>query len=321
MTTRTANTVKSAAFYRKFLRYSGGHQKVYDYFRHLQDHPVWEASIYWAEGSVPQSETIWAGCESRRRGDYVPGLADLVFLAGTDWDAYLPLRPHPEPPVINLIQHVRHADPASKGVYPFLSEKAIRICVSPEVEAAILATGQVNGPTVTIANGIDVGSLLAHQQPGRSQDVYVLARKSPELGRQVAQRLESEGISVLLHEDFMERQQVLQAMACSRISVLLPHKSEGFYLPALEAMALSEIVVVPDCVGNRSFCSHQVNCLMPARAPDEVLAAALEALDLARSGASDRFREASAQTLDRHRLEREREDFYRLLNNLDTLWP
>ncbi len=266
------------------------------------------------------AESVWAGREAAGVTKYQPAAADLVFLAGMDWSAYLPLRPDPEPAVINLIQHVRHADPASKRVYPFLSERAIRICVSPEVEEAILATGRVNGPTLTIANGVDVDALLACQQAQRVHDVYVLARKAPELGRQVTQRLASEGLSVCLHTEFTERESILEAMACARVSVLLPHATEGFYLPALEAMALSDLVVVPDCVGNRSFCADQRNCLMPGRSADELAAATLEALALVQGGRGEDFRKRALRTLDGHRLERERAEFHSLLDNLDTLW-
>ena len=52
-------------------------------------------------------------------------------------------------PVVNLIQHVRHAcenDPLGRQM--LLRHSAIRICVSPEVERAILATGQRAGPGV-----------------------------------------------------------------------------------------------------------------------------------------------------------------------------
>jgi len=57
-------------------------------------------------------------------------------------------------PVINLIQHVRHADPGA-DVHRYLAEPAIRICVSEEVETAILGTGKVVGPTYVIPNGIE----------------------------------------------------------------------------------------------------------------------------------------------------------------------
>ncbi len=311
--------MKTALFHRQFTRYSGGHQKVLDYFEHFQAHVAWEASIAWAAGSLPMGETIWAPQAANRVDRYTPAEADLVFIAGMDWQAYLPVKSDQAPPIVNLVQHVRHADPDA-DVYPFLEQHAIRICVSREVEAAILDTGRVNGPTFTIANGVNVESLLSRRRAARGSDVYILGSKSGELARGLATSLEQHGLKVTTHAEFTARDQVLDAMASASVAVLLPHPSEGFYLPALEAMALNELVVVPDCVGNRSFCAHQENCLMPGYTLDELAAATLDALAMVKTGRSGRFREAAASTLNQHRLERERADFYRLLDQLDALW-
>lgn len=47
-------------------------------------------------------------------------------------------------------------------------------------------------------------------------------------------------------------------------------KHEGFCLPPLEAMAAGAAVVCTDSNGNRDFCVHGVNCLMPGRDPQDV---------------------------------------------------
>ena len=52
-------------------------------------------------------------------------------------------------------------------------------------------------------------------------------------------------------------------MSRGRLVVLLPLAEEGFYLPALEAMAMGCVVICPDCVGNRAFCVDEVTALVP----------------------------------------------------------
>jgi glycosyltransferase involved in cell wall biosynthesis len=48
----------------------------------------------------------------------------------------------------------------------------------------------------------------------------------------------------------------------AKITVFLPYRDiEGFYMPALEGMALGTLVVCPDCIGNRSFCLPGYNSL------------------------------------------------------------
>jgi glycosyltransferase involved in cell wall biosynthesis len=67
-------------------------------------------------------------------------------------------------------------------------------------------------------------------------------------------------------------------MARARVTVHLPLRREGAYLPALESMALGSLVVCPDCVGNRSFCRDGETCLVPARRERAIAERALLAL-------------------------------------------
>jgi glycosyltransferase involved in cell wall biosynthesis len=52
--------------------------------------------------------------------------------------------------------------------------------------------------------------------------------------------------------------------------LLQTSKHEGFCLPPLEAMAAGAAVVCTDANGNRDFCTHEHNCLMPDRDPTTV---------------------------------------------------
>ena len=63
-------------------------------------------------------------------------------------------------PILNFIQHVRHAaDWSIQSDY--LDRKAIRLCVSQEVADAVEAAGS-RGPTVIIPNGVDVPIVDSH---------------------------------------------------------------------------------------------------------------------------------------------------------------
>ena len=277
-------------------------------------------SIFWTLQSQSMSETIWSGFEAHRVQAYQPSQYGFVFLAGTDWRAYLPMRPSDRSqPVINLIQHVRHADPAS-DVYPFLTEKAIRICVSAEVEQMILASGRVNGPTFTIPNGVDIKALASYAQPKVANSVYVLGNKQPVLAREIELQLRQHGMDVQCHAEHVDRSQVLQAMARADVSVLLPHETEGFYLPALEAMALDSLTIVPDCVGNRGFCRTGDTCTMPVMTIDAMLDAVDHTLKMLGSGAALDMRKRARAQVAEHDLRRERAAFHDILDNLDTIW-
>ncbi|MBT1064909.1 hypothetical protein KJY73_15050 [Bowmanella sp. Y26] len=183
--------------------------------------------------------------------NYRPDLADIVFLAGMDWDDYLPFANDAQPK-INLIQHVRHGD-KQHPLFKFLSHRAIRLCVSEAVRQAILP--YANGPCLTIRMGHKI-PLLTYP---KSTQLYILATKNPELGGRVKNDAIKLGLSVVLHDKPVERHVVHQSMAQSIVTLTLPNKTEGFYLPGIEAMALSDWAIVPDCVASREYSSSFAN--------------------------------------------------------------
>lgn len=253
--------MKTITFIRDFIQFSGGHLKVFHYYNHVAHSGVFRPILTltprsrrdgtnpWTLAGVPFSETI--------------GTTDAYFVAGLDWDildrAGVDLRGRT---VINLVQHVRHASPQDAR-YRFLGRPALRICVSQEVADAVRETGVVNGEVVTIPNGIDLDSFGALRDTPKVQDVFIGGLKAPKLALDCAKILKKSGLTVSISTESLPRAEYIRRVAEARIALLLPHSTEGFYLPALEAMASKVCVVVPDCVGNRSFCLPGINCIMP----------------------------------------------------------
>ena len=248
---------------------------------------------------------------------------DVVFLSGVDWRHVIPEheRPAYARPVVNLIQHVRHADPDDPlGRHMLLRHKAIRICVSREIEEAILATGKVRGPVFTIPDAIDVAEVeRMSAAPQRDIGVLVAANKQPELGKAVAAKLRSAGADVELVTTRVPRAELLGLMGRAQVTVLVPNPQEGFYLPAIEAMAAGAIVVCPDCVGSRSFCADGINCLNPSYDEGAIVAAAKRALDLDAERAAT-LREQARATARAHDLQAERAAFLEILDRVEELW-
>ncbi|HET7656326.1 MAG TPA: glycosyltransferase [Luteimonas sp.] len=303
---------RQLCFHRDFRRYSGGHGKVWDYFRHAEAHPAWEARVYLAPGSVDADNPWRAHPRVRIAPDWpVPG-ADALFLGGLDWEAWpadLPARP-----VINLVQHVRHGDPADPR-FAFLSRRAVRICVSQAVADAILASGRVNGPVRVIEAGLELPA--PPTAAPRDEAVFIGALKQPVLGRALAAELQARGRRVLLADHWQARADYLRQLGSCTVAVLLPNPTEGFYLPALEAMALGTAVVVPDCLGNRAYLQPGSNARVPAA---EVVALAAAVAELDDPASRARAVEAGHATAARFGLARERRAFHAILDDLDALW-
>lgn len=299
-------------FHRDFRLYQGGHGKVWDYYRHTAAHPGWEPSIHFTSGSLsagnPWHEAAAEGIVPAWR----PDQCDALFLAGMDWLAWP--RDRADTPVVNFIQHVRHAEQGT-DVNAFLGRRAIRICVSDAVADALRACG-VRSPVITIDAALDVPAIGPSNSSVRS-GIVIGASKQPALGKELAAALRLRGKHTTLLDTLIPRDQYLATLAGADIAVLLPNPSEGFYLPALEAMALGCVTVVPDCVGNRAYVQAGVNVLIPEYTLEGLLAA-VSSLEEAPLRA--RLRDAGSASAARFSQEREREAFHAVLDDLPALW-
>lgn len=298
-------------FHRDFRGYTGGHGKVHDYFLHAAAHPEWTPAVHMDPSSTFDGNP-WADGREAFLDRFDPASADALFLGGFDWTRYS--QPVAGLPVINLVQHVRHGDP-EHPLSGFLSRPAVRICVSAAVAAAIGTTGRVRGPVLVVDAALDLPELPATDLPRAG--VFIDAIKQPDLGTRIAALLGDRN-DVVLSRARMPRADYLQALADSRIAIVLPHPTEGFYLPGLEAMALGCATVVPDCVGNRAYLRDGVNALAPAWDDAAFAAAVLRIED--QPGLHADLVTAGRATAGRFTRAREREAFHRILDDLPALW-
>jgi glycosyltransferase involved in cell wall biosynthesis len=244
-------------FHREYRQFQGGHLKVFDYFNHVRAAEGFEPSIYFSAGAI--RDHPWRG-DPAIVDRYDPSAADILFLAGMDWralDGYPSIED--EIPVINLLQGVRHGEPGHV-LSTVLGRRAIRVCVSEQVADVVRSSGLCNGPVLTIPIGIDLGEVEGDRPKPRT--VFIAGLKDPALARAVAGALASRGIDVDCQIERIARREFLDRLGLAEIAVVLPHRAEGFFLPAIEAMAAGCAVICPDCIGNRSFCLDGETCLV-----------------------------------------------------------
>jgi glycosyltransferase involved in cell wall biosynthesis len=254
-------------FFRDYRAFQGGHLKVADYIAHTRSSGLFTPQLFMTPESLhaspfPRDVIV---------RDWNPSRADALFVAGMDW-AHVPMGVEDHVPVINLIQHPRHALPDDPRA-AFLTRRATRICVSEEVSQAIRQTGRANGPVHTIAAGVKGAPLSSVRE--RSIPVLICGLKNPALAQATAQGLLDRGVNAAVLTSVLPRTDYLLVLGKARIAITLPDATEGFYLPALEAMAAGCAVICPDALGNRSFCRHGETCLMPQATPQALTLAAL----------------------------------------------
>jgi len=304
--------MKNLLFHRNWRGFAGGHLKVWDYFRHTKESTFFEPQIYLSPSSLRDDGNPWIANQEKIVNEWKPSKADALFLAGLDWKNV------PEDydrPVINLVQGLRHAVPDDPR-YSFLHRRATRICVSKQVAHAIESTGKVNGPVVTIPNGLNLASL---PRPAKERDITVLIAgyKEPNFAEGLYDLLHTSGIHALCLTKQLPRSEYLSLVARSRVTVFLPNRllGEGFYLPALEGMALGTLVICPDCVGNRDFCIDSNNCLMPEYTEMAINAACSKAADL--NASQIRLMQINGRRMaGLHSLEAEMKPYLRILETL-----
>jgi hypothetical protein len=316
--------VRKMLFYRhRHLKPFRGHDlKVWDYFNHVLAAPGWTPYVHFAAEAQWGPSNPWSDCPEDHvlRGE-MPFEPDALFLSGLDWYELEPeARERPPVPVVNLVQGVRNASPDDEsGRYAALAFKAVRICVSPAIEAAIHSSGQARGPVMTIPVGIDLERMppaLPHED--REIDLLIVANKEPQLGRSLLAALERPGRVVEMLEEPVPRKQFLELVAGARTAIFLPKRIEGPYLPALEGMALGTLVICPEGVGP-FYCKSGVNCLRPPYEADALRDAAEAALS-GRELDRESITEAARRTAEDHDLRFERERFLDVLGRLDELW-
>ena len=322
-----ANRPRIVWFHRWHDGLTGGQVKHADYFDHARRANGFASKIAFANAppnaaAARQRRQLWRAREEELVADWTPRRGDVLFLAGTDW-RYARARGFDagDNPRINLIQGVQHARKGTR-LHGYLARRAIRVCVSAEVAAAIAKTGLARGPLVTIPNGLDLGALPVERETpvaNRQSPVLVVGYKRPDLANELAARLGQEGIAHTTTTGFLERPKFLRLLAQSPVAVCLPLAEEGFYLPALEAMASGCVTVTLDCVGNRGFCRHRRNCLVASDNAPSLLRMIRAALEMP-AAQRDQLLGAASDTVANHTLDAEREKFQWLLTNIDEIW-
>jgi glycosyltransferase involved in cell wall biosynthesis len=299
-------------FLRRVRDPTGGEIKVRDYFDHCLAHPGVDPYLYVDPRSSPLAawQEIWSGVVPERT---VPEIDlssdDWLFLAGRDWE----LLPAPSGKhIINLVQGVRHANPDLAHLFALLKNFAYRICVSRQVLEAIAP--HAVGPVMVIQNGIPLDRCTPHATKIRGS-VLVGAHKRPEFGAELCARLSQRGISARAVVTWMPRQEFLAELGAVEVFVGLPYQAEGFYLPALEAMASACAVVCADAVGNRDFCVPLQTCLQPRHDDLEGHVQAVEAL-VEDAALRERIRAAGLAMARDYSLDSERRAFHGLLDRL-----
>lgn len=312
--------MRTILFYRDFARFTGGHLKVWHYFKHVQSSDRYRPEIVFSADSIWDESNPWYIPGRMPRTGFEGLKPDALFVGGLDWQAVEPLfEANPHIPVINLVQSLFHAKPDHPR-FKYLGRRALRICVSEQVQDAIITTGIVNGPVYVIPNGMDRSELPSPLgEDDKDTDLLIAAVKHPGMGARLSRALQQSGLRIRLLSERLPRADFYAAIRRARTTLFLPQPEEGFYFPALEGMALETLVICPDCHGNRAYCMPKVNCLRPEYNYEAILSAVNDAIRLDKADRAA-LRAGAAVTVNAHDLMAERRTFLRLLAEMEPAY-
>jgi len=168
--------------------FHGSHLKLWNYFTHVLAAPNFTPRIAFSSRTIWNETNPWLHAKDYIVDDPYSLPVDVFFLGGRHW-AFAEKHPNwgHQTPVINLVQHVNHADPADDR-YKYLSRPAIRVCVAPEISEALQATDKVRGPLLVIPNGIDLDDVIAQPAEQYAVDILIAALKRPDIGAELEKR-------------------------------------------------------------------------------------------------------------------------------------
>jgi glycosyltransferase involved in cell wall biosynthesis len=312
---------------------AGGIVKIFDYLNHARalgyeavvccpepydaSSPLFENSRY--AHISPENGIRFVGLDR-----FTVGPADLCFFS---WPPhYETVAPRisrwarPEQ-AIHIVQGTRHANPSFAGGYPLrlLTRPMARVLTNTVVLDAVEPHLNPSSLTEVIDLGHDTSFFRKERSGplGSPLKVGYTTWKS-KVGDEVAALLEGGGefkFRAIRETAAWEELRDLYHWADAFLAT--PLAEEGFYMPALEAMAAGCVVLTPDAGGNMSYCEFGGNCLQ-VRLDDA--GSYVEALKRLRawndSVGLDRLRREGYETAGRHTLEREGQRFGAFLGRL-----
>lgn len=328
------NKRRRVIFHRSWTKYdggtSGGQIKVRDAYNHLLDSPDFEPFVYFGEETVwfDNPGNVWNDLKDKGLEKWALKEGDIVFFSGKDWKVLdLETRKNPPVPIVNIAQprHIMLNDDRTG----YLKHPAIRIAKS-SIGKKMLEDYGINGPIYLIPDTID-RSILPAPNPEPDLDILIIGLKYPRLaiallclmklynwrqGKQLK-------IKIQIPPKLPTRANFIQLLNRTKIAVFLPldakRGAEGFYLPALEGMALKKFVICPYAVGNIDFCIPNETCLQPKYQWKAIYRSIIQALNMKDSERQRIIKNAYEITAN-HTLDQEKESIINLLHQVDAIW-
>lgn len=317
------NVKKKVVFYQHFgLKgvVRGAHHKTFDFFHHIKSFSDFEPHIFFDQDSVWDANIPWfhlyKSMPTLKDCDFEP---DILFLnSGKDWIKYSQNRDiKPETPIVSPVNNFRATKPGHPS-FEFLKRKAIRLCPSPELYKAVNDHPNTVGETIYMPNGVGISETALAAKYRKTIDILIVGNKNPGLANKLYKEIKGLDKKIVVINNWISREDFQIKLANSKLSLHLPKKEEVHYIPGIESMMLDSFVIIPDCVGNRSYSRNHETCVI---VPYNI-AGFKTALDQVLSISSDDFKKIilnAAKSTYQYSMDIERESLYKALKLVNRM--
>lgn len=316
--------MKTVLFYQHFGKKNvvrGAHHKTFDFFQHIKGFADYKPVIYFDETSIWEPNIPWFHCF-----DKMPTLnervdePDILFLnSGKDWIKYKEHRSIPETmPIVSPVNNFRAVNPSHKS-FEFLTRKAVRLCPSQELYQAVNEHPLTNGETIYLPNGVGITQEALAIKHQKTTDILIVGNKNPELARKIYAQIKGMNQRIDVIDGWISKELFQEKLASSKISIHCPKVVEEHYIPGVEAMMLDSLVIIPDCVGNRSYSIHEKTCVVTPYNLEGMLNALESVLNMDKTMHSTVI-ENALKASQVFQIQHEKEALFNILNSTAKMW-
>ncbi len=316
--------IKKVLFYQHFGKKGvvrGAHHKTFDFYHHIKTFTDYEPHIFFDKDSLWDADIPWFHLfESMPTLDDLDFSPDILFLnSGKDWIKYTENRSIPDDvPIVSPVNNFRAVKPGHKS-FDLLPTKAIRLCPSQELYEATVNHPNTNGKTIYLPNGVGITEEAQNLQSNKKFDLLIVGNKNPSLAREIFSQAKHLDLVIEVIDGWISKEAFQNKLAQSRISMHLPKMVEEHYIPGVEAMMLDSLVIIPDCVGNRSYSQHMKTCVVAEYSLTGMLDALKQVLEMDLITKKQLHFNASKHS-ELFRIEYEQNTLLEILDSTTSMW-
>lgn len=201
--------------------------------------------------------------------DYIPNYGDVIFVSLPQHLTEI-LESYEKSElknctIIQIIQNIRHCNPfwLEGSAFANLSQNIIRISINETITQELEKWVPEKEQLFEIPHGHDHQFFESERKVINTQSIAFNNFKG-EFGEQVVKACSKLGLKNLTFHKIKKGVSWLDlksSLSNSTIFISTPDRNEGLYLPGLEAMSASCIVLTPDVGANRFYCEFGVNSI------------------------------------------------------------